>query len=318
MMKGQSMQQVDIDKNNAEFWNELCGTSLAQKVGICDHSPESLQRFDEAFFAFYPYFLPEIIRPQRLADKDVLEIGLGYGSLSQQIANAKARYTGLDIAPNAIRMVNHRLEMQALPGHAVQGSALEMPFPDESFDFVISIGCFHHTGNTQRCLDETHRVLRPGGTAIIMVYNKFAYTQWIYWPLFTFKELLHDWGYFRTPQKLSDSQRRIFDSNSLDQAAPETVLWSKKELRTMLHCFEQVTLQTRNASHIESIWMQRFKRVFTILLSPLGWKINYRNGIIVNRFWFLSTLGKTMGLDIYLEAKKGQAQISSGFMSHAA
>ncbi len=44
-----------IDKANAEFWNELCGTTMARSLGITDHSLESLKRFDEAYLAFYPY-----------------------------------------------------------------------------------------------------------------------------------------------------------------------------------------------------------------------------------------------------------------------
>ena len=90
-------------------------------------------------------------------------------------------------------MTNLRMQLQGFGGRAIQGSALDMPFPDESLDFVFSIGCFHHTGNVQRCLDETYRVLRPGGTAVLMVYNKFSLRQWTRWPFFTFKELLREW-----------------------------------------------------------------------------------------------------------------------------
>src|SRR3954466_7241161 len=93
----------------------------------------------------------------------VLEIGLGYGTLSQKLAEHARSYRGLDIAAKPVAMVNHRLRMSGPAGRAVQGSALAMPFPDSSFDFVVSIGCFHHTGNLQRCLDESFRVLAPGG-----------------------------------------------------------------------------------------------------------------------------------------------------------
>ena len=187
------MDQLGVDQMNSEFWNELCGTGLAKSLGITDHTPESLKRFDDAYFAFYPYFLP-IIDPARTAGKDVLEIGLGYGSLGQKLAEAGCRYHGLDIAANAARMTNLRLQMQGFQGRAVQGSAHAMPFPDESFDFVYSIGCFHHTGNVQRCFDETYRVLRPGGVAVMMVYNKFSFRQWTRWPWITFKDLLREWG----------------------------------------------------------------------------------------------------------------------------
>lgn len=64
----------------------------------------------------------------------------------------------------------------------------------DSLDYLVSIGCFHHTGDVQRCIDETYRVLKPGGRACIMVYNRFSCWQWVKWPATTFKALLHDAG----------------------------------------------------------------------------------------------------------------------------
>jgi hypothetical protein len=41
--------QQQIDRRNSEFWDELCGSGLAQQLGISDASPESLERFDAAY-----------------------------------------------------------------------------------------------------------------------------------------------------------------------------------------------------------------------------------------------------------------------------
>src|SRR5436305_8323809 len=127
------MEQSEIDRAYAAFWDELCGTSLARQLGITDHSLESLRRFDDYYFGLYPYLLP-LINPARMAGKRVLEIGLGYGSLSQKLAESTRGYSGLDIAANPVSLVNNRLRMQGLAGEAVQGSALAMPFPAEPFD----------------------------------------------------------------------------------------------------------------------------------------------------------------------------------------
>ena len=179
-------KQSAIDGANARFWNELCGSGLARHIGLKDQSPASLRRFDQAFLDLYPYVMP-MLKPERLAGRRVLEIGLGYGTIGQKLAEHAGEYTGLDIAANPVQMMNDRMSIQGLRGKAVQGSALEMPFPDGSFDFVLSIGCFHHTGNVQRCLDETYRVLAPGGSAFVMLYNQFGLRQWMRWP----KETLH-------------------------------------------------------------------------------------------------------------------------------
>ena len=47
--------QTATDARNAAFWDELCGSALARQVGIEDASAESLERFDAAYMASYPY-----------------------------------------------------------------------------------------------------------------------------------------------------------------------------------------------------------------------------------------------------------------------
>jgi SAM-dependent methyltransferase len=277
------MQQSDVDRANSEFWNELCGTSLAKHLGITDHSHDCLQRFDQYYFGLYPYLLP-LVKPKRMATKVVLEIGLGYGSLSQRLAEYGAVYHGLDIAPNAVRMVNNRLRMQNLPGRAFCGSALQMPFPQSFFDHVVSIGCYHHTGNVQRCLDETYRVLKPGGTAVLMVYNKYSYRQWRNHTWRTLRAALADLLAWPDWSASMDARNRAaYDANSAGEAAPETVLLSVSQLRKMLNEFQDVKFSKQNCDPLVT-----------------------RNGsIVVDRTKLLSNLGRWLGLDIYFEARKG-------------
>ena len=171
-----SVIQGTIDAGNARFWDELCGSALARALGIEDASAESLRRFDDAYLALYPY-LDALSRRARLTGRPVLEIGLGYGTLSGRLAARGAELHGLDIAPGPVEMVRHRLRLQDRPAdeRIVQGSALDMPFPDASFDRVYSIGCLHHTGDLPRAVAEVHRVLRPGGRAVVMLYNRHSF-----------------------------------------------------------------------------------------------------------------------------------------------
>jgi len=239
--------QREFDAANAEFWNELCCSSFAQQIGITDHSATSLKKFDDAYLAFYPYLL-EHVELDLMAGMKVLEIGLGWGTLGQKIAEAGAEYVGMDIAQGPVRMMNHRLQMAGLAGHAVQGSMLRCPMESDSLDFVVSIGCFHHTGDVQRCMDETHRVLKPGGRAFIMVYNRFSYTQWIKWPGTTFKALLHDAGLRRNAIETKASQRKSYDSNLAGEGAPETVFLSIRQLRGMLSRFHSARFTKENCT----------------------------------------------------------------------
>ncbi len=96
------MSQSDISSKNSEFWNELCGSQLAKFLGITDSSQESLKKFDDWYFNFYPYLFDHIPF-SNLKNKDILEVGLGYGTVSQRLAESGANYTGLDIAGVPLR-----------------------------------------------------------------------------------------------------------------------------------------------------------------------------------------------------------------------
>ena len=115
--------------------------------------PASLKRFDDWYFAFYPYLFIHVPFDE-FKGADVLEAGLGYGTVSQRIAEAGARYFGLDIAPGPVWMANHRLQQAGLPGQARQGSILATDFADQTFDFIVAIGCLHHTGDLPRAILE--------------------------------------------------------------------------------------------------------------------------------------------------------------------
>ena len=61
-MAAPAQAQAEIDARNAAFWDELCGSVLAEQLGITEASPENLRRFDQAYMDYYPYlpgYLPE-------------------------------------------------------------------------------------------------------------------------------------------------------------------------------------------------------------------------------------------------------------------
>ena len=166
-----------LDEANARFWDMLCGWSMAQAIGITGDEREDLARFDQAYLAYYPYLAPYF--EERLAGRRVLEVGLGFGTLGQLLAERGAEYHGVDIAAEPVSLMRRRLEMSGLgdPARVVQASALALPHDDTSFDDVVSIGCLHHTGDLQRAIDEVHRVLKPGGTATVMLYYRHSVRQ---------------------------------------------------------------------------------------------------------------------------------------------
>ncbi|MBC8031972.1 MAG: class I SAM-dependent methyltransferase [Pyrinomonadaceae bacterium] len=105
----------------------------------------------------------------------VLEIGCGLGTDGAQFAEAGADYTGVDLTDAAVALARRRFELSDLPGKLQTADAENLDFADESFDLVYSHGVLHHTPDTQKAIDEVHRVLRPGGRAVVMLYHRDSY-----------------------------------------------------------------------------------------------------------------------------------------------
>ncbi|MEQ8320929.1 MAG: class I SAM-dependent methyltransferase [Rhodospirillales bacterium] len=269
--------QDEMDVYNREFWNELCGTPLAQELGVKDSTKKSLKKYDEGYFDFYPY-LKGYFPISEMRGRQVLDVGLGYGTLAQWLAENGVIYTGMDIARGPVEMVNRRIAQNELEGHAIQGSVLRCPFPDESFDYFVSIGCLHATGNFEAALNEAYRVLRPGGKLIFMVYYAYSYRRLRFHAFDTFRYWL--WDRFKLP--LSTSMKFLPSDRDfhLDgTAALGTEYLSERDIRRLAVNFSSIDTK------LENFW-------------PEG---RYRNQ---SREKLLGEVSKKWGMDIYVTAVK--------------
>jgi SAM-dependent methyltransferase len=116
--------------------------------------------------------IEEMARFEAWRGRDVLEAGCGIATDGVRFARAGARYTGVDFSPTAIELARERLARDGHEARLVLGSVTELPFEDASFDLVYSNGVIHHLPETEAVVREFHRVLRPGGHAIVMVYHR--------------------------------------------------------------------------------------------------------------------------------------------------
>ena len=272
-------KQQRTNNENENFWDEPCGTILAKSLGIEDSSKESLLKYDANFFSFYPY-LAKHIPYAAMNQKKVLEVGLGFGSVAQKIAESGALYHGLDIAAGPVALARKRLEQNGLQGHVNKGNFLNCPYEDNFFDFVVSIGCFHHTGNMQRAIDEAYRVLKPGGTAIIMVYSAYSYRQWISNTSKTATRFINEF-FLKTDirQEQTENERGAYDRTTDGIAAPEVVFTSRLEFKKLARKFSTVQVWGEN---IENLY------VFKLFGRDIAGKL----------------FGNLMGLDIYCTCVK--------------
>jgi SAM-dependent methyltransferase len=273
------VEQVELDRRNASFWSELCGTSLAQELGITRDEPDALERFDNHYFWFYPYLKSYVDRFE-ISGRDVLEIGLGYGTLGQYIAERGAVYHGLDIAPTPVEMMRHRLRLRDLgdPERVQQGSALDVPWLAETFDFVYSIGCLHHTGGLERSVHEVQRILKPGGTAVVMLYNRHSARRV---RLEARTRLARLRGLVST-DRAAAVIRGSYDQNLEDEPAPHTDFTSRREARRLFGGFSHVDIDGRNFDDL------RFRR----------WLLMARDRVL------RTPLPRVLGLDLYIVARK--------------
>lgn len=272
--------QEQLDAANAAFWAELCGTGLARAVGVEDASAESLARFDRAYMDLYPYL--ERYLPWRSGER-LLEIGLGYGTVGQLLAERGLDYHGLDISPGPVGMMAHRLELLGLDGAATRamvGSALAIPHPDESFDVVVSIGCLHHTGDVQRSIQEVRRVLRPGGHAMVMLYNRHSYRRAVMLPV---RMVLR--GAWRQREARDELVRVTYDADSAGTAAPATEFTSVADVRRLFSGFSAVDVRREN-------------------FDDFVLRIAGRDLFAIPRAVFLGNVARVAGLDLYITATR--------------
>jgi SAM-dependent methyltransferase len=107
-------------------------------------------------------------------------VGCGIATDGLQFLRAGARYTGFDQSPVALGLARRRFELEGLAAEdLVQSTAVELPFADESFDLVFSHGVIHHIADTAGVVAEFKRVLRPGGTALVMVYHRDSFNYYV-------------------------------------------------------------------------------------------------------------------------------------------
>lgn len=99
----------------------------------------------------------------------VLEIAPGPGYLAiALVKRTGCRLTGLDISRTFVAIAADNARKAGLRIDFEQGDAADLPFPAERFDFIVCRAAFKNFARPLVALDEMHRVLKPGGAALII------------------------------------------------------------------------------------------------------------------------------------------------------
>lgn len=154
------------------YWEENIHDSR-----IAKHPAGSKAFFDELEEYHFEKlsYLPRIVSFASFRGKRVLEVGCGIGVDLVRFARQGAIVTGIDLSRTAIDLARKNFALRGLAGdlRVMNGEAME--FEGESFDAVYAHGVIQYTADPARMISEIHRVLRPGGQAILTVYNKYSW-----------------------------------------------------------------------------------------------------------------------------------------------
>ena len=104
---------------------------------------------------------------------DVLDMGCGTGRFTIPLAERARSVSGLDLSPMMLLSARKKLADRGLEADLREGDMADMPFPDASFDVVVSMLALMHIPrqDRQKVFHEIARVLRPGGRLLIGVKN---------------------------------------------------------------------------------------------------------------------------------------------------
>jgi len=111
-----------------------------------------------------------------LEGRGILEVGCGRGATSLELARRGALVVGLDYSEEALAVCRSLERQNCTKGRAVfvKGDARKLPYAEESFDFVFSVGLIEHFHDPAEILAEQHRVLRTGGYVLVQVPQKYS------------------------------------------------------------------------------------------------------------------------------------------------
>jgi 2-polyprenyl-3-methyl-5-hydroxy-6-metoxy-1,4-benzoquinol methylase len=237
------------------YWNEHI-----HDLQIARHPVGSREFFEEleAYRFEKLDYLPRVVDFTAYKGKRVLEVGCGVGIDLVRLAKHGAIVTGVDLSEQAIRLARKNVEFNCVKADLMIMNGEDLKFDDGSFDVVYAHGVLQYTADAGRMIRELQRVLRPGGEAILMVYNRISWLNLL---------------------------SKLFGVGLEHEDAPVLMKYSIGEFRKMLSGFSQVTIiperfpvKTRlhrgaKAMIYNAVFVSAFNLIPRAIMRPFGWHI---------------------------------------------
>ncbi len=209
-----------------------------------DAAPGSLsfyRKVRDHRYNIYAPWLGQILESEAVNHHRILEIGVGLGSDHYRFAAAGNSMVAIDLSREHLRQTTRHLELEGLCTRPVYGDAEKIAFLDATFDMVYAFGAIHHTPSPESAVEEIHRVLKPGGVALVSLYHVHS---------LNFLGFLIRHGLLR--QRLlkkgwSDFLSEIEYRRDVNSAAPLVKLFSRHQARKLFGAFFNVEVSTHHA-----------------------------------------------------------------------
>ena len=218
----------------------------------------------------YAPWMPQLMGFDKFRDARLLEIGCGMGTDLLQFARGGACCTGVDLTPRSIEITRHRFRLYNADGAFMISDGENLPFRDESFDVIYSNGVLHHTPDTAGAIREVHRVLRPGGTAKVMLYHRNSLNYWF--------DIVLRRGVLRADflrgRSVAEIMSRVVEFSSHD-ARPLVKVYSRKEARELFSMFKDVRVDVEQLTRAELRFLSPVvsEAMFDKLRKKIGWNV---------------------------------------------
>ena len=141
--------------------------------------------------------------------KTALDVGCGGGLLAEEFARLGCRVTGVDPSAESLETARGHARIEGLEINYLVSAGEQLPFEDESFDVVYCCDVLEHVADLQRVLDESARVMKPGGVYMYDTINRTRRSKLVMIKLIQdwrstalMEPNLHDWDMFIKPSEL--------------------------------------------------------------------------------------------------------------------
>ena len=218
----------------------------------------------------YAPWMPRVMGFDQFRGARLLEIGCGMGSDLLQFARGGARCVGIDLTPRSVEITRHRFKLYDAAGAFMIADGEHLPFASETFDVVYSNGVLHHTRDTAGAIREVHRVLRPGGTAKVMLYHRNSLNYWF--EIILRRGLLG--GEFLRGRSAEEIMSRVIEFSDHD-ARPLVKVYSRKQARALFSEFRDVHVDVEQLMRDELRFLSPAvsERRLHKLANRIGWNV---------------------------------------------